>query len=275
MARPTPLLASINHQLVALTTLKVLLREKGFEVPSTCSLVQGLTEDSPDVLFQLGVRVRSDGTQNRSRSDLTQNEDRTPAEIPAGDSRCNTGCSNVSCWPGTAQGRYVYEQGSRRVAGISEMLELTGDFPLGTQEFCTRIALANPDKSRTTHLGPGQGGPGCKARTLAEKASDNRLTRVAESISQLLSVEQNLLYPLSQNQPFNVHIKDSIEFRNICCHMASQLERRQFDRDLNAAYNCLKTIVKKLIQSLAEFPTDSHAMAQAALEQILQNLPDV
>nr|XP_033806227.1 leukemia-associated protein 7 [Geotrypetes seraphini] len=274
MARQAPILASINHQLVAFTTLKVLLLEKGFEIPSTCSLVQAPTEDSQSAVPQLGVRVLSELAQDRSRSDLSQNEHNAPVADMAGN-RSNTEDTSVSGWAGMARDRCTHERSARRVAGnFSEAPELTNIFLPGTQEFCIR-ASDRSDESRTARLSPSQRGGVCKPRTLAERASDNRLTRIAESISQLLSVEQNLLYPLSQNQPFNIHLKDSIEFRNICCHMASQMEMRQFDRDLNAAHDCLKTIVKNLIQSLAEFPTDSHAMAQAALGQILQNLPDV
>ncbi|XP_030056310.1 leukemia-associated protein 7 [Microcaecilia unicolor] len=275
MARPAPILASINHQLVAFTTLKVLLQEKGFEIPSTCSLVQGPTENSQYIVPQLGVRFTSQLAQDRSRSDISQNKNSVDDVDVDGSRGANTEDTTVSGWAGLARDRCTHERSDRPAAGnISEVPDLVDVFLPGAQEFCTR-ELDNTDESSTAYLSPSQRGGTCKPRTLAERASDNRLTRIAESISQLLSVEQNLLYPLSLNQPFNIHLKDSIEFRNICCHMASQMERRQFDRDLNVAHDSLKTIVKNLIQSLAEFSTDSHAMAQAALEQILQNLPDV
>ncbi|EGW04864.1 Leukemia-associated protein 7-like [Cricetulus griseus] len=101
------------------------------------------------------------------------------------------------------------------------------------------------------------------------------VTRVVDSTSELVSVEQTLLGPLQQERPFPIHLKDSVEFRNICSHLALQIEGQQFDRDLNAAHQCLKTIVKKLIQSLANLPSDAHVVACASLRQILQNLPDV
>lgn len=75
--------------------------------------------------------------------------------------------------------------------------------------------------------------------------------------------------------PICCSFQDSVEFRNICSHLALQIEGQQFDRDLNAAHQCLKTIVKKLIQSLANLPSDAHVVACASLRQILQNLPDV
>ncbi|KAM8922848.1 LOW QUALITY PROTEIN: leukemia-associated protein 7 [Lycaon pictus] len=68
--------------------------------------------------------------------------------------------------------------------------------------------------------------------------------------------------------------QDSVEFRNICSRLALQIQG-QFDRDLNAAHQCLKTIVKKLIQSLANLPSDTHVVACASLRQSLQDLPDL
>lgn len=68
--------------------------------------------------------------------------------------------------------------------------------------------------------------------------------------------------------------QDSVEFRHICSHLALQIQGQQFDRDLGTAHRCLKTIVMKLIQSLANLPSDVHMVACASLRQILQNLPD-
>ncbi|KAM9675022.1 LOW QUALITY PROTEIN: leukemia-associated protein 7 [Dama dama] len=85
---------------------------------------------------------------------------------------------------------------------------------------------------------------------------------------------QRLLGPLQQER-FPIRLKDSVEFRNICSHLALQTEGQQFDRDLNAAHQCLKTIVKKPIQSLANLPSDAHMVASASWRQILQNLPDI
>uniref|UniRef100_A0A8D0NVM7 Deleted in lymphocytic leukemia 7 n=1 Tax=Sus scrofa TaxID=9823 RepID=A0A8D0NVM7_PIG len=115
-------------------------------------------------------------------------------------------------------------------------------------------------------------GPAC---TLAGRAMRCALARVVDSTSGLVSVEQTLLAPLQQERSFPIHLKDSVEFRNICSHLALQLEGQQFDRDLDAAHQCLKTIVKKPTQSLASLPSDVHVVACAFLRQILQNLPDI
>uniref|UniRef100_A0A3Q1LTN4 Deleted in lymphocytic leukemia 7 n=2 Tax=Bos TaxID=9903 RepID=A0A3Q1LTN4_BOVIN len=86
---------------------------------------------------------------------------------------------------------------------------------------------------------------------------------------------QRLLGPLQQERSFPIRLKDSVEFRNICSHLAVQTEGQQFDRDLNAAHQCLKTIIKKLTQSLANIPYDAHMVACASWRQILQNLPNI
>uniref|UniRef100_A0A8C3FP47 Deleted in lymphocytic leukemia 7 n=1 Tax=Chrysemys picta bellii TaxID=8478 RepID=A0A8C3FP47_CHRPI len=114
-----------------------------------------------------------------------------------------------------------------------------------------------------------------RPRTLAQIAVHSMLSRIVDSTSQLVSVEQTLLLPLFQEHPFPIHLKDSIQFRNICSHMALQLEGQRFDRDLHAAHQCLRTIIEKLIHSLAVFPSDLYAIAQASLRQILQNLPEM
>ncbi|KAM9031923.1 leukemia-associated protein 7 [Sarcophilus harrisii] len=138
--------------------------------------------------------------------------------------------------------------------------------------------------SQQVSAAPGQPGPrengekgGGPAVAKAEGAGDCgqcSLGRVVESTSQLIRVEQTILKPLHQELGFPIYLKDSVEFRNICSHMALQPEGHSFDQDLNAAFQCLKTIIKKLIHSLLSLPPDPSAMANIALRQILRNLLD-
>ncbi|XP_074073267.1 leukemia-associated protein 7 [Macrotis lagotis] len=118
---------------------------------------------------------------------------------------------------------------------------------------------------------PGEGPP-CK---LARVVVRTVLNRVVESTSQLIRVEQTILKPLHQLENFPVYLKDSVEFRNICSHMALQLEGQLFDRDLNEAYQCLKNIIKKLLRSVMSIPADTSAMSCIALRQVLHNLLDL
>uniref|UniRef100_A0A8B9QPS2 Deleted in lymphocytic leukemia 7 n=1 Tax=Anas platyrhynchos TaxID=8839 RepID=A0A8B9QPS2_ANAPL len=108
--------------------------------------------------------------------------------------------------------------------------------------------------------------------TLREMALRSKLSRVVDATSRLIEVEQTLLLPLIQQHPFPLHPKDSIEFRNICSHMALQREGQQFEKDLHEAHQCLKTIIEKLIWSLAVFPSEPYIPVRSALRQILQNL---
>uniref|UniRef100_A0A8C8SPC3 Deleted in lymphocytic leukemia 7 n=1 Tax=Pelusios castaneus TaxID=367368 RepID=A0A8C8SPC3_9SAUR len=114
-----------------------------------------------------------------------------------------------------------------------------------------------------------------RPQTLIEIAVHSMLSRITDSTTKLVSREQNLLFPFFQKHPFPIHLKDSIEFRNISSHMAVQKEGQRFERDLYAAHQCLRTIIEKLIHSLAIFPSDMYAIAQASRIQILQKLPEM
>uniref|UniRef100_A0A8C7EBJ6 Deleted in lymphocytic leukemia 7 n=1 Tax=Nothoprocta perdicaria TaxID=30464 RepID=A0A8C7EBJ6_NOTPE len=115
-------------------------------------------------------------------------------------------------------------------------------------------------------------GQAVTSRTLREVAAWSRLARVTTVATCLVETEKTLLLQLLMEHPFPVHLEDSIEFRNICSHMALQKEGQQFDRDLYEAHQCLKTIIEKLICSLAAFPSESYVLVRAVLRQILQNL---
>ncbi|XP_061209040.1 leukemia-associated protein 7 [Neopsephotus bourkii] len=111
-----------------------------------------------------------------------------------------------------------------------------------------------------------------RCETLREKALRSKMSRIVEVTSRLVQVEQSLLLPLLEQHPLPLHPKDSIEFRNICTRMVLQREGQQFDRDLREAHQCLKTIIEKLICSLAAFASDSCIPVLSALRQIQQDL---
>ncbi|NXR08603.1 LEU7 protein, partial [Semnornis frantzii] len=107
---------------------------------------------------------------------------------------------------------------------------------------------------------------------LKETALHSKMSQLAEATSLLVQVEQTILLPLLQQHYLPIYPKDSIEFRNICSHLALQTEGQQFERDLYEAHQYLKTIIEKLIYSVANFPSDSYILVQSALTQVLQNL---
>ncbi|KAG8452806.1 hypothetical protein GDO86_004555 [Hymenochirus boettgeri] len=111
-----------------------------------------------------------------------------------------------------------------------------------------------------------------KSQTLAQVASQNLLSRVTNSTAQLLLVEQNVLQRLQLERPLVIQLKDSIEFRNICTHMALQVEDMKFDRDVKEAQQCLRTIISRLISALLAFSSDLCDKATEDLKAILKNL---
>ncbi|KAE8627164.1 hypothetical protein XENTR_v10006892 [Xenopus tropicalis] len=115
---------------------------------------------------------------------------------------------------------------------------------------------------------------GTKAPTLAQMASQNRLSRVTNSTAQLLLVEQNMLQHLPPERPLGIQLKDSIEFRNICTHMALQEEDRKFDKDVNEAQQCLRTIITNLITALLALNSEFCAAAAEDLRSILKKLTE-
>ncbi|NWZ05250.1 LEU7 protein, partial [Agelaius phoeniceus] len=147
-------------------------------------------------------------------------------------------------------------EGERKVLGKSPKEgEESGDLPLSPGE-PWREGLAQPRLER--------------CETLQEMALHGKMSLLTELTSLLLHVE-HLLFPLLQGNPLPPHPSDSIELRNICSHTALQREGQQFEKDLLEAHQCLKTIIEKLICSLAVFPSDSYIPVRSALRQILQN----
>ncbi|KFO85862.1 Leukemia-associated protein 7 [Buceros rhinoceros silvestris] len=135
------------------------------------------------------------------------------------------------------------------------------------------LSPLNPGEPRPEKLAQ----PGlARCETLQETALCSKMSRLVEATSQLVQVEQTLLLPLLQQQPLPLHPKirerHNIEFRNICSHMVLQKEGHQFERDLSEACQCLKTIIEKLICSLAIFSSDFYIPVRAALRQSLQNI---
>ncbi|NXI70802.1 LEU7 protein, partial [Anseranas semipalmata] len=191
-----------------------------------------------------------------------------PPHSPSQPSQARTGCAGR---PGPAQHS---PGGEMEVAGLGQVWELEEErkalwkSPEEEEEGgdLTPLSSGEPRPQRLSQ--PWLGRP----ETLQQMALRSKLSRVVDATSRLVEVEQTLLLPLIQQHPFPLHPKESIEFRNICSHMALQREGQQFEKDLREAYQCLKTIIEKLICSLAVFPSESYIPVRSALRQILQNL---
>ncbi|XP_068526457.1 leukemia-associated protein 7 [Anas acuta] len=173
--------------------------------------------------------------------------------------------------PGPAQ---YSPGGEMEVASLEQAWELEEE-----RKALGKTPEEDEESGDLTPLSPGEPRPHrlsqpglVRNETLREMALRSKLSRVVDATSRLIEVEQTLLLPLIQQHPFPLHPKDSIEFRNICSRMALQREGQQFEKDLHEAHQCLKTIVEKLIWSLAVFPSEPYIPVRSALRQILQNL---
>ncbi|XP_056418026.1 leukemia-associated protein 7 isoform X2 [Hyla sarda] len=111
-----------------------------------------------------------------------------------------------------------------------------------------------------------------RSLTLAQRASRNRLSRVAKSTLSLLTVEENILDHLSLDHQFSMQLKDSIEFRNICTHMALQSDDRRFDQDLKSAQECLTTIITNMTWDITNKTCEFCETVQEQLKHILKKL---
>ncbi|XP_071990607.1 leukemia-associated protein 7 [Engystomops pustulosus] len=113
-----------------------------------------------------------------------------------------------------------------------------------------------------------------RSLTLAQKASRNRLSRVVQSTLSLLVLEQNILDHLCLDHQLSMQVKDSIEFRNLCTHMALQTDDRRFDQDLNLAQECLTTIITNMAWDTTNKTCDFCESVQEQLKLILKKLHD-
>ncbi|KAL7845675.1 hypothetical protein AOLI_G00238670 [Acnodon oligacanthus] len=92
-----------------------------------------------------------------------------------------------------------------------------------------------------------------KPQTVAERARGSQFSRLVEILSQIISIEQDLLRPLSEDLgSFLLRHKDSVDLRNICLRMALSEAGCQSDRDLKELSVCLQLIVDNLLSALRE-----------------------
>ncbi|XP_036419391.1 leukemia-associated protein 7 [Colossoma macropomum] len=92
-----------------------------------------------------------------------------------------------------------------------------------------------------------------KPQTVAERARESQFSRLVEILSQIISIEQDLLRPLSEDLgSFLLRHKDSVDLRNICQRMALSEAGCQSDRDLKELRVCLQLIVDNLLSAVRE-----------------------
>ncbi|KAG7463439.1 hypothetical protein MATL_G00176580 [Megalops atlanticus] len=112
-------------------------------------------------------------------------------------------------------------------------------------------------------------------RTIAERARESIFTRLTEIASQVISVEEDICRSSSEDQRLSLHLKDSIELRNICARMSTSPACRQSERDLRELGHCLKCIVDSLLCCLCNNDCLWVSPATRRLREIYTTFPDI
>ncbi|KAM3934062.1 leukemia-associated protein 7 [Leptodactylus fuscus] len=145
------------------------------------------------------------------------------------------------------------------------LLEGASDSPARPPATTTHLELDSGD-SDTASISS------TRTLTLAQKASRNRLSRVARTALSLLLVGKSILDHSPLDHQFSMHLKDSVEFTNICTHMALQTDDRRFDQDLNLAQQCLAAIITNMTWDTDNKTCDFCETVRERLKHILQKL---
>lgn len=92
-----------------------------------------------------------------------------------------------------------------------------------------------------------------KPQTVAERARESLFSRLVEILSQVISIEQDLLGSLSEDlRSFLLRHKDSVDLKNICLRMSVNKAGYHSDKDLRELRVCLQLIVDNLLSVLRE-----------------------
>ncbi|XP_062866911.1 leukemia-associated protein 7 [Trichomycterus rosablanca] len=114
-----------------------------------------------------------------------------------------------------------------------------------------------------------------KTQTLAEKARESLLTRFEEILSQIISIEQDLIDHLPEDMKTFLRHKDSVDLNNICLRMCVSESGYQSDRNLKELRVCLQLIVNNLLSAVRDQNNVSSAGATRRLMGISITLPDI
>ncbi|KAI4897362.1 hypothetical protein NFI96_017349 [Prochilodus magdalenae] len=113
-------------------------------------------------------------------------------------------------------------------------------------------------------------------QTVAERARESQFSRLVDILSQIISIEQDLIGPLSEDlRSFLLRHKDSVDLKNICLRMAVSDAGCQSDRNLKELRVCLQLIVDNLLSALRDENSLSSLGAVRRLVGIFTTFPDM
>ncbi|GAA6095377.1 leukemia-associated protein 7 [Tachysurus ichikawai] len=128
--------------------------------------------------------------------------------------------------------------------------------------YANRMARKNTDTSKMTV-------------TLAERARESLLARLVNILSQIISIEQDLIGNLSEEVKNFLRHKDSVDLKNICLRMGLRESGQEFDRNLKELRLCLQLIVNNLLSVVRDENNLSSTGATQELMGISITLPDI
>ncbi|KAK2818014.1 hypothetical protein Q7C36_021947 [Tachysurus vachellii] len=128
--------------------------------------------------------------------------------------------------------------------------------------YANRMARNNTDTSKMTV-------------TLAERARESLLARLVNILSQIISIEQDLIRNLSEEVKNFLRHKDSVDLKNICLRMSLRESGQEFDRNLKELRLCLQLIVNNLLSVVRDENNLSSTGATQELMGISITLPDI
>ncbi|KAK3510636.1 hypothetical protein QTP70_011901 [Hemibagrus guttatus] len=111
--------------------------------------------------------------------------------------------------------------------------------------------------------------------SLAERARGSLLARLVDILSQIISIEQDLMTNLSGEVKRFLRHKDSVDLKNICLRMALSESGHEFDRNLKELRLCLQLIVNNLLSVVRDENNFSSTGATRRLMGISITLPDI
>ncbi|KAB5523465.1 hypothetical protein PHYPO_G00152860 [Pangasianodon hypophthalmus] len=110
---------------------------------------------------------------------------------------------------------------------------------------------------------------------VAERARESLLARLVDILSQIISIEQDLMSNLSGEVKCFLRHKDSVDLKNICLRMALSESGHKSDRNLKELRLCLQLIVNNLLSAVRDQKNLSSTGATRRLMGISITLPDI
>ncbi|XP_067298744.1 leukemia-associated protein 7 [Pseudorasbora parva] len=113
-----------------------------------------------------------------------------------------------------------------------------------------------------------------RLKTIAERARESCITRLLEILTQLISIEEDLIKNVSHEKSL-LKRKDSVDLKNICLRMAIAEGSSRSNRDLRELRDCLRLIVGNLLACVRDENNLSSTVTTHRLRELSNSFPDI